>query len=229
MNRSEILKLRLLAFFIASLLAITGCDDDRVTDFGYDGKISGKIVDSSNNPLSGDTTSDNLTVVALGELDTEPMRMRVLGDGTYTNTHLYPQKYQVWVEGAVETVPEVTIDLTGSPKVVDFTVTPFINVAVPTLSGSPAATEVTVNYTFAPTAGYTPNARVVYVSTVMYPSQATGSGAWYKTITRNVSADSGTETITGLESGKRYFIRCAARATGTNRWNLGHQIEITTP
>src|SRR5690554_1939072 len=98
---------------LASIMVITSGCDDTVTDFGFDGRISGMITDPSGNRVSGDVTTSTLIVYALGQYDKEPMEIRVKGDGTYANTHLYPQVYTLWVEGPVISAEEVQVDLTG--------------------------------------------------------------------------------------------------------------------
>jgi uncharacterized lipoprotein YehR (DUF1307 family) len=57
-------KIALIVFCWMLLLSITGCEDV-ITDFGFDGAISGRIVDQAGNIVPGDITSTNLSVKAL--------------------------------------------------------------------------------------------------------------------------------------------------------------------
>lgn len=217
-----------LLLAIAFLASISGCDTT-IADFGYDGQISGTITDQSGNIVSGDITVPDLTVFALGEEDIEPMQMRVKGDGTFGNNKLYPQSYEVWVEGPVDAPDPVTVDLSGDPVQHDITVTPFLIMHTPELDGSPSSNEVSVSYEITESSGHIAEERIVYVSTGQYPSQSTGSGITWHTRQASMDDNEGTVTVDDLESGTRYYVRIAARAEGTTLWNLSDQIEIETP
>lgn len=215
----------LLVLFLATM---TGCDDS-VTDFGFDGEIRGLVVDPSGSVVSGDVTIAGLTVYALGELDDEPMQIRVKGDGSFTNTHLYPQSYRVWVEGPVTTTEEVTVDLSGDPVERNLTVTPFLSIPPPGLVGNPSSNEVEVSYTIVENGGHVAGERLVYASTSSWPSQSTGSGPYWHTVTVELPANEGAVSITDLEPQTTYFIRVAARAEGADDWNISDQIVVETP
>ena len=221
-------KVQFFAIFIASFFLLFGCDE-AITDYGFTGQISGRILDQAGNIVSGDITTNHMTVYVLGELDTEPIPIRVKGDGTYTNIHLYPQKYKVWLDGPVANASEYNVDLTGNPVVQDFTVTPFLTIPPPSLVGSPTASDVTVSYSITENAGYTAKVRSIYVSTVSYPGQSTGSGAYWQTVKKTVTANQGTEKITGLKANTTYFVRVEAQANGTTQFNLSDQISFKTP
>ena len=220
-------KIIYLSVLLAAIFLLSNCD--RTVEVTFKGELRGKVVDQNGNIVSGDVTTDDILVLALGEKDTEAMRIRVLGDGTYTNTHLYEQSYVVNVIGAVISSEEFTADLNQGPVERNITVTPFLTIPPPELVGIPSANEVTVSYNITGNEGYEPEERIIYVSTVMYPSQSTGSGANWHTRRKTVEQDQGTVTIDGLESGTRYFVRVTARAEAITRWNLSDQIEFTTP
>src|SRR5690625_6086935 len=86
------------ALLIIVLFTILSCDDS-ITDFGHDGEISGRVLDQNGNIISGDITNVNLVVNLIAEGEDIPIEIRVKGDGTYLNSHLYPQVYTAWVEG----------------------------------------------------------------------------------------------------------------------------------
>jgi len=213
-------------------IAVSGCNDP-ITDFGFDGSFSGEILDqTSGNNIPGDITSGSFVVNALGEHDQVSMVMRVKGDGTFANSKLYPQSYQVWVEGPfIESPTErVNIDLTGGKEVIhNFEVTPFMNISPPALNGTPTSSEITVNYSVSGNSGHVAELRELYCSTVSYPTGSTGSGPGWHTITVTLPADQGLETISSLEPGTRYFIRVGAKASGENEFNYSEQIVVTTP
>jgi hypothetical protein len=211
-------------------MVMISCDDS-ITDFGYTGSITGMILDQNNNIVSGDNSNLNLVVYVLGEGEDVPLEIRVNGDGSYTNTHLFPQVYSIWLEGPIVSSPtdQQSVDLTGGTITHDFNVTPLISISTPELVGSPGSNSISINYSLEANSGSEIAERVIYTSTVSYPSQSVGSGAYWETLTTSLPDDSGNVEITDLSSDTRYYIRIAARAEGTNRWNHSDQIEITTP
>jgi hypothetical protein len=215
--------------FLCLLIIGSACNEP-ITEFGFDGGIYGKIVDQSGNIVAGDITSGGFIVNALGEEDEVAMIMRVKGDGTFANLKLFPKKYTVRVEGPVFPIDEVAIDLTGNQQVEhNFTVTPFLTIAPPTLNGTPTATEIKVNYSITENNGKTASTREVYCSNIPYPNASTGSGPYYSTVKVTLSANSGVATITGLQTGTRYFIRVGAKANGASAFNYSDQLIVTTP
>lgn len=213
---------------IVITIFVTGCNDP-ITDFGFDGSISGKIVDQSGNIVSGDITGAGFVVNALGDNDKVEMEMRVKGDGTFANNKLYPKSYTVWVEGPVISNQEYTIDLTGRNTVEqDFVVTPFLTIPSPTLVGNPTTTSIEVSYQITENNGYIAEIKEVYCSTVPYPTKDIGSGPSYDTKTVTLSDLQGTVSITGLSSGTKYFIRIGAKAEGSVVYNFSEQIVVNT-
>ncbi len=213
------------------LAGLFSCNEP-ITDFGFDGQISGIVTDNSGNPVSGDPKLATYSVHALGELDNVPMVMRILGDGTYANIMLYPQSYKVTLRGPFieSTTDTIVVDLTGGKIVTqNFTVTPLLTIPPPSISGNPTATGVNVSYSITGNGGNTPNRREIYVSTVSWPTRTTGSGMGYSSVNHTVTEDSGTANITGLQPGTRYFVRVGARADGQSLYNHSEQIVFTTP
>jgi len=223
-------KIKQMVFTLFLLVWLTGCDKN-IVDFGYDGAISGKLKDQAGNIVSGDITSTGLIVKALGEGDNVTMDMRVQGDGSFQNTKLYPKKFKIWISGPVTmTADTLRVDFSSDKNIqYDFVVVPFLTVKLPVISGSPAATQVTVSYEITGNNGKVPNLREVYCSTVPFPNTSTGSGPYFQTNKAVVNADSGNATVTGLTSKTKYFLRVGARATGTTAFNYSEQIVFTTP
>jgi hypothetical protein len=213
------------------LAGLFSCNEP-ITDFGFDGKITGIVTDNNGNPVSGDRKLATYSVHALGEFDKVPMVMRILGEGDYANTMLYPQSYKVTLRGPFIGSPTDTIvvDLTGGNIVAhNFTVTPLLTIPPPSISGNPTANEVNISYSITGNSGNIPNLREVYVSTVSWPTRTTGSGMGYQSVNLAVTADTGTATITGLQPDTRYFVRVGARAAGQSLFNHSEQIVFTTP
>jgi len=218
------------AICIMLLFFVSGCDKT-VTDFGFDGAISGRIVDQAGNIVAGDITSTALSVKALGQGDIVTIDMRVKGDGTYQNTKLSPKMHKIFITGPVTPVDDtLRIDFSTTQTVThDFVVVPFITIKKPAITGNPAATEVTISYEMTPNNGKTVTKREVYCSTNPYPNTSTGSGPYFHSVKASLSTDSGSKTITGLTSGTTYFLRIGAQASGTSSLNFSDQITFTTP
>jgi hypothetical protein len=228
MKVSNILKH--IAFGLMLVFGISSCNKD-VTEFGFDGQISGSIKDQSGNIVAGDITSNTIVVKALAQGDIVTTDIRVKGDGTYQNTKLYPNPTKFWVTGPVTMLGDtLRVDLSNNNIVQhDFVVIPFLTVKPPVVVGSPTATSISVSYEIVPNDGNVPNLRQVYCSTVPYPNSSTGSGPQYVTKIVSVTTDTGNADITGLTSKTKYYIRVGARATGSSVLNYSDQIEVTTP
>jgi len=222
-------KIKTAYLFILLAMIISGCNEP-VTEFGFDGSISGKMVDQAGNIVAGDITSGGFVVEAHGEFDQVAMVLRVKGDGTFANNKLYPQVYTVTVKGPVNTIASVSIDLTGNKTVVqDFVVTPFFTIPSPTLNGSATSTDIKVDYNIIENSGNIAATRQLYCSTIPYPNASTGSGPYFVTKTVTLTTKQGTAAVTGLTAGTKYFIRVGAKtATGT-AFNYSDQLIVITP
>ncbi len=215
---------------VSGILYFTGCNEP-IYDFGYDGHLTGKIVDNNGNLVSGDIKTATFTIKALGERDVVSTDMRIKADGTYDNTKLYPQSYKVWLVGPFigGKTDTVVVDLTGGKSVVkDFTVTPLLTIPAPVLSGSPTSTEIKVDYNIIGNGGNTPNLREIYCSTVSWPTRTTGTGGTFTTQTVTATTNQGIATFSGLKPGTRYFIRIGARANGQSLFNHSDQLSVST-
>lgn len=215
--------------FIGLLCSIAISCEKVITDFGFDGSISGTVKDASGKIVPGDITSNSLVIKALGEGDKVAIDMRVKGDGTFQNTKLNPVMTRIWISGPVFPLDTVKLDLAKNNIVVqDFVVVPFLTLALPVISGSPAATSVSITYSITGNNGKTASKRQIFCSTVPYPTSTIGSGPYYTTITTNLSNDSGTASVTGLTSGTKYYLRIGAQASGAG-YNYSDQIIFNTP
>lgn len=221
----------LLSCCLAMLLWGTGCQVDDITDFGFDGAISGTVRDGNGNIVAGNITSGNFAVQALGEGDQVATSIRIKGDGTYQHTKLYPKRYKVWITGPV--VPHedtLVIDFSRERVVAkDIVVTPFVTLPAPELKGSPGGTTLTVSYRMIANEGMSISRRELYCSTNPYPDASTGSGPFYQTQTVSLSSDEGEATISGLTPGTQYYIRTGAQAEGASGFNYSEQILVSTP
>lgn len=235
MNVLTIKNIPILVLMAIYVTVLAGCSET-VTDFGYDGQISGKILDQNGNPVSGDISNAALTVFVLGEEDRVPLELRVKGDGSYANEQLYPQSYTVWIEGPVDGPDEQNVDLTGDPVEHNITVTPYLAISEPTASIS--GDELSVNYEISPSQGHVAEERVVLVSTVAKVGINTGNGPRWETREETLDSNSGTATITldsdllnmAEERGDGNLnIRVAARSDQTSDWNYSIPVTIDVP
>lgn len=223
------IKDRFKYLFITSLLIIgvAGCDKP-ITEFGFDGALSGTVKDASGNIVPGDITTSNFIVRVKAEGDISTIDLRVKGDGTFQNTKLYPASSRVWISGPVvaATTDTVDLDLTG-PVQHDFVVTPVFSIATPVLSGTPTSTTANFTYSITANSAKTPNKRELYCSTIPYPNTSTGSGPYYTTVKVNLTANSGTAAVTGLKANTKYYVRIGVNSS-TSGYNFSDQVTFTT-
>lgn len=208
---------------------LAGCDKP-ITDFGYNGSITGTIRDANGNIVPGDITSSSFIVRVKAEGDISTIDMRVKGDGTFGNTKLYPAKSKVWISGPVVAASSDTVelDLSATPVIThDFVVTPVFSLSTPGIVGTPTANSVSISYIITANSSKTPNKRELYCSTIPFPNTSTGSGAYYSTIKVTLSSNSGTANVTGLAPNTNYFVRIGAQSSSTPM-NFSDQITFTT-
>lgn len=223
------MKVRNIKLILLTLvsLAILSCESE-VTDFGFNGTITGIVKDNDGTNLYGDLNSNNLVVYLLGEGDEQPTQIRVDGEGHYQNLKMFPKAHKVWLEGPIVASDTVSVDF-GAQEIVEqtFTVVPFIS---PKISSASAQGEaIGVEYTITPNDGNTVSKMEIYCSTVKYPTAATGSRTnVYFTKTVALQELTGNVVIDGLESGVEYFIRIGAQAQGAAVMNYSNQIKVTT-
>jgi hypothetical protein len=222
-------KLKTLAVCGLLLLTLTNCERG-VTDFGFDGSISGTVKDQAGNIVPGTTTSNAMTVQVMGETDKVVTIIRIKGDGTYQNTKLFPSKYRIWISGPATLVGDtVRADLSAERVLMkDLVVVPFISIKPPT-AGASTATSLDVNFDMTANSGKTVATREVFCSTNPYPDASTGSGPYYDTKRVALTTNSGKTTVTGLVSKTKYYIRIGAQATGASSMNYSDQITVMTP
>ncbi|WP_166521645.1 DUF3823 domain-containing protein [Zobellia amurskyensis] len=215
----------ILLTFIASIAF--SCEDE-VTDFGFNGTISGTVNDNDGTALFGDLNSNNLVVYLLGEGDEQPTQIRVDGEGSYQNLKMYPKAHKVWLEGPIVASDTVSVDFsTQETFEKSFAVIPLIS---PKISSATAQGQtISVDYAILPNQGNTVSKMEVYCSTVKYPTAGTGSRTnIYFTKTVELSELSGSVIIDGLESGIEYNIRIGAQAQTASVMNYSNQVTAVT-
>ncbi len=224
--------IKVCTLFMAALLIMVGCETKDILEFGNDGAFAGTLKDPDGQVVPGTSTSGNLMIRALGQGDQVTTDIRVLGDGSYQNTRLFPKPYKVWVEGPVTMVSDTLfVDFSKERQAIrDIVVRPFISIEKPEVVGSPTSSSIELNYSLAPNDGKTVSKSEVYCSTVPYPTASIGSGPYYNTVTVNLgTSTNGSVTVEGLEPQTKYFIRIGSQASGASGPNYSEQIVVTTP
>lgn len=236
MNAITIKNIPILLLMAVGITCLSSCSEE-ITDFGFDGQISGMVLDGNGNPVSGDVSSAAMTVYALGAEDRVPIEIRVTADGSFANLHLFPQSYNIWIEGPVDGPTEespISVDLSGSAVSQDISVTPFIAIGTPTANISGG--NVTVDFDISPNTGHTTSDRMVLVSTVAKVGVNTGSGDRWETRSVDLGANTGSVDVpldsdlldvSEKRGGGKLHIRIAARSNQTNDWNYSLPIVIT--
>lgn len=211
------------------LLFMVNCQRD-VTDFGFDGSISGLLKDQNGNLVSGDITSSTFVVNALGQGDVSRIEMRVNGDGSFQNTKLFPKSYKIWVSGPLTMQDDtLRVDLSSNRTVMkDIVVVPYLDLKKPALVGTPTASSLTIAYEISGNQGKTPAVRELYVSTNPYATSSTGTGATYTTKKITLPDNKGSVTVPGLNSKTKYYVRLGALATGIKVYNFSDQFIVET-
>lgn len=219
-----------LFIIIATAAIIFGCNKD-VTDFGFDGQISGTVKDEAGKIVSGDAATNVIVVNVLGERDRSTIQIRVKEDGTYQNTKLFPQKYKIWISGNVTPIGFDTLRVdckTQTVQQVDLTVKPFTWSTVEVTNVT--STSLTVNYSIFSDGIHGIKSREAYCSDVPSPTTSLGTGTLYDSKKKTLSNAAGSITYDGLTPGKKYFIRIGSlSSTGGSSWNYSEQIEVDTP
>lgn len=213
------------------LVWASGCQNEAIVDFGFDGSFTGTVVDQNGNVVAGNITNNNLVVRALGERDQVSTDMRVDGDGTFGNTKLYPKKYKIWISGPVTMLTDTMVIDFAKEKIVmrDLEVVPFLSVAPPELLGSPSSSSVEIRYNITGNEGKVSQKRELYLSTNPYPDASTGSGPFFHSKVVALPTDAGTVSVEGLTAKTKYFVRIGAQAAGATGINYSEQIIINTP
>lgn len=228
MKNNKYSRLLLLVFLSICMLR---CGKE-VTEFGFNGSIKGTITDDASTPICSDLNSNNLIVRLLGSGDKLTTDIRVKGDGTYQNTALYPKLHKVWLEGPIIRPDTISIDFsTEFIHIKDFKVIPLISPKI--INSTVNGTTININYSIVGNAGNTVKSKVIYCSTVPYPTASIGSSAnvyFTKTVTLPTALN-GTVTITDplIVAGTKYYIRIGALANIGVLMNYSNQIEVVIP
>jgi len=220
---------KIVIYLLFLMAVLTSCEYE-VTEFGFEGTVIGMVKDASGTPVFADLTTNTLVVKLLGEGDKVPVDIRVNGEGKYQNLKMFPKKHKVWLEGPIVKSDTVSIDFALNKEVVqDFSVVPLV-ISKITGGSATSGTSVKVDYTITPASGITVKKMEIYCSTVPYPTTSTGSQTnVYFTSKTNLTALSGSVTVTGLTAATKYYIRIGTQGGTSVLYNFSNQIIVNTP
>ena len=199
------------------------------------GAIFGKLVDSiTTEGLQNDQpTGFAIKLFEKGGLINSPIRFTGKADGTYENAWIFQNEYMVLAgEGAFFPVDTAKGVMIGARTEKNFNVMPFL--AVTNVVVTPAAGQITAVYNMARgrakdkiTERKTLVSLVPTVNNVVYNFRAQVTNL--STIPDvTLLATQFTDVVTGLTSGKTYYVRIALR-TGTNKYNYSKVFKVVIP
>jgi hypothetical protein len=223
-------------FFLFMILAACGKDDNYSTP---DASIKGQVIDDITKQPIQTETPNGIRIRLLEKKYATPSNYDfwVKADGTYENSQLFSGTYDVRpIEGAFFPVDVKEVNIQGITEV-NFTVVPYLAI---TATATAASGTVTLKYKLS----RSQVAGKITESRVMASSIPTVNINIYdvinnsnKSVTRNLNgvtddtilATEYTDAITGLVSGKSYYVRVAARTATIAKYNYSPVIKINVP
>lgn len=213
-------------------LTFSSCEQDNYSL--PQGGIKGSVLDSSNNPIQTEQPGGiKIRMIELKYGDgVTPNDFWCKADGTFVNEFVFEGKYKVVpIEGAFFPVDPVEVNISGVTNV-DFKVVPYLKIeATASLSGG----NVVVSYKLS---RERVGGKITEVKTLVSSYPTVSNTINEKSITHNLSgtddvsilATNYTDTVTGLSSGKTYYIRVGAIAVNSyNKFNYSAIFEIKIP
>lgn len=219
--------------FTGICLSFLSCGKDNYA--APNATIQGKITNAVTN-ASFQTEQPNGVKIRLIEesygTNVTPIDFWCSSDGSFANTAVFADKYKVIpIEGAFFPADTTEVTINGMVTV-NFKVTPFLTI---TATATPSTGSVTTTYTISRTqVGGKIMACKTLVSSV--PSVSIAINEFNVTHDLSGSTDQSilgsqyTDNITGLTSGKTYYVRVAAIATNdNNKYNYSEVFTVKIP
>jgi len=228
----------LLTVFV--LLLFNSCQNDNYAEPSE--TLSGRIIDS--------TTGDNIVTTSMGislkmweiswSATPSPQSLNVKDDGTYNNTKLFAAKYKIIpTNGAFWPATDTTVvDINGGKTVQDFTVTPYLKLAITDyhLSGTTLTISGKID---APIVDGLPQIIDIrpFVAITQYVGNANISNYSdpykidiNKNFTDGVKDHIYTMTIRNLKASTTFYVRLGARVNDSfKNYNYSEVIKIDVP
>ena len=222
-------------FYLLVIIAIsTSCGEIDNYD-APNGDIYGKIIDEiTNEGLQTESPNGfNIKLFEKGGMLNAPITFSGKPDGTYENAFIFQNEYKVLpTEGAFFSVDTAFVQVGGHTEC-NFSVMPYL--AITNVSVTPGAGQVTVAYNIARNRvgdkiyeRITLVSRVTTVNSVVYDFRKVTSLTGIADDA--VLSTKYTDVITGLTSGKTYWVRVAARTNNAlKRYNYSIPFQVTIP
>lgn len=234
--------IRKYIFLILVLIAVlTSCG--KIDNYNFpDGNIYGVLTDSiTNEPLQSEQPNGfNIKLFEKGSVYSVPITIEGKQDGSYENALIFQNEYKVLpTEGPFfeyKGKDTLTVEV-GSRTEVNFKVMPYLAITEATVTTAAGQVTVTYNITrqrvMAGSAGKI-NQRVTLVSNI---PEVTNRVYSFRKLTNLASepdatilATQYTDVVTGLTSGKTYWVRVAARTSNSlSRFNYSKIFQVTIP
>jgi hypothetical protein len=229
-------KLIILLSIVSLLISCSEIDNYEFPD----GNIYGKVIDLTTDEgiQTEQPNGFNIKMFEKGGLINTPITFSGKQDGSFENAMVFQNEYRVVaVEGPFFPLPDTVTVQVGARTEMNFNVTPFLTIT--NVSVTPSAGQVSVTYGLSRSqVGGKITFRKTFVSTVATVSNAYNTGV--KSTSTSSTADATllattfTDVVTGLVSGKKYWVRVGALAAGSgynslNRYNYSKVFEVTIP
>ncbi len=231
-QKNKNIHMKQLLYICCMLLVFTGCEVDN-----YDGpnaQVNGKIIDSQTGELVPSGGSVAGTIVRFFQNNsTQPLNYTTFPDGTFTNKATFTGDYTYMAEGAFQPVNSAPQSITVTRQTeVEIPVIPHIRLGLSQVSVSGDKAVFKVEYNKLATdqafielgiswADYPNPNRIVYRGGTTLLEDVSALG--YTTGDKEYE-------LTGLLSGKTYFIRAYARTNNPGAfYNYSHQLELRVP
>lgn len=215
MNR----KMKNIIYLLMILLSIAGCSIDNYDE--PNATLSGKVIDNETSEMIQNGGVNSGTVIQIFEGNSkQPILSNSYPDGHFVNAALFPGNYRIFAVGAFKMVQDtMRLEITKNTEV-EIKVLPNVRLKATLQSSDASSATVKVEYTKVH-AEQTLNQLCVVWSTIDNPNMYTFFGGGQKTETvTSLDLTSGemTFTITGLASGKKYYIRAAGRTNAAGNY-----------
>lgn len=229
----NIMKRKNIYYLFLLVMVFTSCEVDNYNL--PDGDIYGKLTDmiTNENFQSEQPNGFNIKLYEKGGMQNIPITFSGKPDGTFERTLIFQNEYKVLpTEGAFFKIDTVSVNV-GSRTEVNFDVVPYL--ALTNVTVTPEVGKVTVSYKIARQTFETKiNQRQTLVSDVNTVNNTVFTFR-KQTILTSISdatilATTYTDVVTGLTSGKTYWVRVGARTGNTlSRFNYSKVYEVKIP
>jgi hypothetical protein len=220
----------ILVFVIAAFNSCGKIDNYDAPNGGIYGKVTDLITNEG--IQTEEPNGFNIKLFEKGGLMNIPITFSGKPDGTYENKFIFQNEYKVLpVEGAFYQIVDTAVVQVGTHTEVNFSVVPYV--AVTNVTVTAGVGSVTAVYNIARTqVGGKISTRKTLVSRVPTCSNTVNDFSTSTSITSITDdvllATQFTDVVTGLTSGKTYWVRVGVLATNSlNRYNYSKVFEVT--